>query len=82
MPGVAGTANPRAPVMNSFDDSNTHAQSTLDEVNAALRRTIRAPIGPESQLVQGDRCDTKTTLQSTRADFGHVCVTMLSVDGL
>jgi hypothetical protein len=45
-------------------------------------RTIRAPIGPESQLVQGDRRDTKTTLQPIRAGVGPICVKMLYVDGL
>jgi hypothetical protein len=45
-------------------------------------RTIRASIGPESQLVQGDRRDTKTTLQPIRAGVGPVCVMMLSVDGV
>ena len=45
-------------------------------------RTIRVPIGPESQLVQGDWRDTKTTLQLIRAPIGPVYVTMLSVDGL
>jgi hypothetical protein len=46
-----------------------------------LVRTIRAPIGPENQLVQGDRCDTKMTRQPIRAGVGPVYVMMLSVDG-
>jgi hypothetical protein len=45
-------------------------------------RTTWAPIGPESQLVQGDWRDIKTTLQPIRAGVGPVCVTTLSVDGL
>jgi hypothetical protein len=45
-------------------------------------RAIRASIGPESQLVQGDWRDIKTTLQPIRAGVGPVCVIMLSVDGL
>jgi hypothetical protein len=45
-------------------------------------RTARAPIGPESQLVQSDWRDTKTTLKPIRAGVGPVCVMMLSVDGL
>jgi hypothetical protein len=45
-------------------------------------RTIRAPIGPEGQLVQGDRRDAKTTLQSIRAGVGAAYVMILSVDGL
>jgi hypothetical protein len=45
-------------------------------------RTVRAPIGPESQLVQGARRVAKTTLQPIRAGVGPVYVMMLSVDGL
>jgi hypothetical protein len=45
-------------------------------------RTIRASIGPESQLVQGDRRDTKTTLQPIRAGVGPAFVMTFSVDGL
>jgi hypothetical protein len=45
-------------------------------------RTTRASIGPESQLVQGDWRDTKTTVQPIRAGVGPVCVMMFSVDGL
>jgi hypothetical protein len=45
-------------------------------------RTIRAPIGSESQLVQGDWRDTKTTLQPIRAGVGPVYVILHSVDGL
>jgi hypothetical protein len=47
-----------------------------------VMHTIRTPIGPESQLVQGDRRDTKTTLQPIRAGVGPVYVMILSVDGL
>jgi hypothetical protein len=45
-------------------------------------RTIRAPIGPESQLVQGDWRDTKTAPQPIRAPIGPVYMMLLSVDGL
>jgi hypothetical protein len=45
-------------------------------------RTIRAPIGPESQLVQGDWRDTKTALQPIRAGVGPLYMMLLSVDGL
>jgi hypothetical protein len=47
-----------------------------------MLRTIRAPSGPESQLVQGDWRDTTTTLQPIRAGVGPVYVMMPSVDGL
>jgi hypothetical protein len=45
-------------------------------------RTIRAPIYPERQLVQGNSCDTKTLLQPSRPGVGPVYVMILSVDGL
>jgi hypothetical protein len=45
-------------------------------------RAIRASIGPESQLVQGDWRDIKTTLQPIRGAVGPVYVILLSVDGL
>jgi hypothetical protein len=45
-------------------------------------RTIRTPIGPESQLAQGDWHETKTMLQLIRASVGPVYLMMLSGDGL
>jgi RNA polymerase sigma-70 factor (ECF subfamily) len=45
-------------------------------------RPIRAPIGPECQMVPGDWLDTKTTLQAIRAAVGPVDLMMLSGDGL
>jgi hypothetical protein len=45
-------------------------------------RPIRTPVGPESQLVQGDSHETKTTLQLIPAAVGPVYVMMLSGDGL
>jgi hypothetical protein len=47
-----------------------------------MPRSIRAPVGPESELVQGDWRDTTTTLQSIRAGVGPVYVMRPSVDGL
>jgi hypothetical protein len=47
-----------------------------------MLRSIRAPVSPESELVQGDWRDTDTTLQPIRARVGPVYVIMPSVDGL
>ena len=47
-----------------------------------MLRSIRALVGPESELVQGDWRDTTSTLQSIRAGVGPVYVMMPSVDGL
>jgi hypothetical protein len=45
-------------------------------------RTIRTPVGPESQLVPGDWRYTKTTLLPIRAAFCRVYLMMPSADGL
>ena len=47
-----------------------------------MLRSIRAPAGPESELVQGDWRDTTTTLQPIYAGVGPVYVMLPSVDGL
>jgi hypothetical protein len=76
-------------VVSSLVDSHTLEQPTREQVNATVGgdamtvlRTIRAPICLESQLMQGDWRDTKTTLQPIRAGVGPVYATMPSVDGL
>jgi hypothetical protein len=76
-------------VVNSLNDSNTHEQSTLDEgkcdpagATMTVVRIIRARMIPESQLVQGNWRDIKTTLQPIRLGLGPVCPMMLSEDGL
>jgi hypothetical protein len=47
-----------------------------------MLRSIRAPVGPESELVQGNWRDTTTTLQLIRVGVGPVYMMMPSVDGL
>jgi hypothetical protein len=47
-----------------------------------MLRSIRAPAGPESELVQGDWRDTTTTLQPIRAGVVPVYVIIPALDGL
>jgi hypothetical protein len=76
-------------VVSSVDGSHKLERPTRKQVKATVGgdamtvlRTIRAPIRPESQLVQVDWRDTKTTLRPIRAGVGPIYVTMPSVDGL
>jgi hypothetical protein len=47
-----------------------------------MLRSIRAPIGPESELAQGDWRDTTTTMQRIRAGVVPVYVMIPELDGL
>lgn len=73
--------NREVPIAQCGAGTATHAATDRGDAMTALR-SIRAPIGPECRMVQGDWCDTKATLPSIRAAVGRVYLMMFSGDGL